>query len=86
MQINQWFKNQNFNHQVCHLKLLKNLIIVVSFLYSLIGFTHGTYYPHDNKKWFLHESNTFIHGDFICSSNGMVTMRLANQSALVKYL
>ena len=65
---------------------LKNLIIVVSFLYSFIGFTHGAYYPHDNKKWFLHESNTFIHGDFICSSNGMVTMRLANQSALVKYL
>ena len=64
---------------------LKNLIIVVSFLYSFIGFTHGAYYHHDNKKWFLHESNTFIHGDFICSSNGMVTMRLANQSALVKY-
>ena len=65
--------------------LLRAFLIVVLSSHCFVSFAHSGGHSHNAKKWYFQDSDAFIEADFVSSVNGIVTLRLADQYAIVKY-
>ena len=65
--------------------LLKAFLIVVLSSHCFVSFAHSGGQSHNAKKWYFQDSDVFVEADFVSSVNGIVTLSLADQYAIVKY-